>query len=327
MDFLHSSVFAASTDATTDASADGTASDDPSAELLPGATDSGSLSGKELVVGYPGTEEPVIDGETIEIAAGEVTALIGPNGSGKSTLLKTLAKQLDHDAGSVLVDGQNIHSLDAKALAKRLGLLSQQSTSPNSLTVEDLVYHGRYPHRGFFEEVTMEDQDAVNRAMELAGVTHLYDRELGSLSGGQKQLAWIAMTLAQETDILLLDEPTTFLDPHHQLEVLEIVERLHDESDITVVLVLHDIEQAARYADHVVALREGEIQARGAPDEVVTEELLADVFRIEAEVTQDSNGPSITMVRPIHDDTGADSADDAGEKSSTGTESGSDATE
>ncbi|GAA0658346.1 ABC transporter ATP-binding protein [Salarchaeum japonicum] len=304
------SIFTARTDATTDASTDDAPRDDLNAELLPSDTDAGSLSGTELVVGYPGTEEPVIDGETIEVAAGEVTALIGPNGSGKSTLLKTLAKQLDHDAGSVLVDGQDIHSLDAKALAKRLGLLSQQSASPNSLTVEDLVYHGRYPHRGFFEEVTMDDQDAVNRAMELAGVTHLYDRELGSLSGGQKQLAWIAMVLAQETDILLLDEPTTFLDPHHQLEVLEIVERLHDESDITVVLVLHDIEQAARYADRVVALRDGEIQARGAPDEVVTEELLADVFRIEAEVAHGPNGPSVTMVRPLHADADGDADDE-----------------
>jgi len=271
-------------------------------DLLAGDQGAGELMGKDLVIGYPGTETPVIDGETIEVEPGSVTALIGPNGSGKSTLLKTLARQLDAEAGSVLVDGSDIHSLAPKEMAKKLGLLSQESASPNSLTVEDLIYHGRHPHRGFFEQVTEADQAAVNRAMELAGVGHLRTRELGSLSGGQKQLAWIAMILAQETDILLLDEPTTFLDPHHQLEVLEIVEKLHDESDITVVLVLHDIEQAARYADHVIALRDGEIQARGAPEEVVTEELLADVFRIEATVEAGAHGPTVSMESPLHDD-------------------------
>ncbi|WP_233255096.1 ABC transporter ATP-binding protein [Halopenitus persicus] len=262
----------------------------------------GELVGEDLVVGYPDTASPVIEGETVEIEPGSVTALIGPNGSGKSTLLKTLANQLDVDAGSVLVDGSDVHSLEPKELARNLGLLSQESTSPNGMTVEDLVYHGRYPHRGFFETVTKEDQAAVNRAMELAGIAHLRTRDLGSLSGGQRQLAWIAMVLAQETDILLLDEPTTFLDPHHQLEVMEIVETLHDESDVTVVLVLHDIEQAARYADHVIALRDGAIQARGSPSEVVTEALLADVFRIEATVEAGRNGPTVTMEGPLHDD-------------------------
>jgi len=279
-----------------------TTAEDGQADLLAGESDAGELAGKELVVGYPGTETPVIEGETIEVEPGSVTALIGPNGSGKSTLLKTLAKQLDAEAGSILVDGNDIHSLGPKEMAKKLGLLSQESTSPNSLTVEDLIYHGRYPHRGFFEKVTTKDQAAVNRAMELAGVGHLRTRELGSLSGGQKQLAWIAMILAQETDILLLDEPTTFLDPHHQLEVMEIVEKLHDESDITVVLVLHDIEQAARYSDQMIALRDGEIQSRGPPEEVVTEELLADVFRIEATVEAGSTGPKVTMESPLHDD-------------------------
>lgn len=275
---------------------------DEQVDLLAGNGSGGEIAGKRLVVGYPGAETPVIKDETVEVKPGAVTVLIGPNGSGKSTLLKTLARQLEPESGSVLLDGSDIHSLDAKEMAKKLGLLSQEGTSPNSLTVEDLVYHGRYPHRGFFDRVTEDDQAAVNRAMELAGVSHLRTRELGSLSGGQRQLAWIAMVLAQETDILLLDEPTTFLDPHHQLEVMEIVERLRDESDITVVLVLHDIEQAARYADHVVALRDGTIQARGPPEDVLTEELLADVFRIEATVEQGASGPKVTMQSPLHDE-------------------------
>lgn len=262
---------------------------------------SSDLTGEELVIGYPSADEPVIERETITTKPGAVTALIGPNGSGKSTLLKGLANQLAPEAGSVLIDGKDIHSLGGKDLARRLGLLSQESTAPDSLTVEDLVMHGRYPHRGFFESVTDADHRAVERAIELAGCDHLREREVGSLSGGQKQLAWIAMVLAQETDVLLLDEPTTFLDLHHQLEVMEIVETLRDESEITVIVVLHDIEQAARHADYMVALRDGEIQARGPPEEVVTEELLAEVFGIEAEVEPTGRGPRITPVRAIHE--------------------------
>jgi iron complex transport system ATP-binding protein len=179
-------------------------------------------------------------------------------------------------------------------------LLSQERSVPDSITVEDLVFHGRYPHRGFFETVSDEDRQAVDDAIELAGCGHLREREVGSLSGGQKQLAWIAMALAQETDILLLDEPTTFLDLHHQLEVMDIIETLREQSDITVVVVLHDIEQAARLADYVVALKDGEIQARGTPEEVVTEELLATVFEIEANVESTAHGPRVEPLRPCH---------------------------
>ena len=267
----------------------------------PDGSEASELSGEGLVLRYPSTDEPVIDGERLVATPGAVTALVGPNGSGKSTLLKGLAEQLVPDDGTVLLDGRDVHSMGTKELARRLGLLSQESTSPESITVEDLVYHGRYPYRGFFEITTEEDVDAVDRAIDLAGCGHLRDREVGSLSGGQKQLAWIAMVLAQDTDVLLLDEPTTFLDLHHQLEVMEIVETLRDESDITVVVVLHDIEQAARLADEMVALKNGAIQARGTPEEVVTEELLADVFEIDAEVDATERGPRVTPLRARHD--------------------------
>ncbi len=260
------------------------------------------FEGEDLVISYQSTDEPVIGGESIHVPPGEVTALVGPNGSGKSTLLKGLANQLALDDGTVLLDGKDIHSLETKQLARKLGLLSQENVSPDSITVEDLVGHGRYPHRGFFESMTDEDRQAIDRAISLAGVDHLRDREVGSLSGGQKQLVWIAMVLAQETNVLLLDEPTTFLDLHHQLEVMEIIETLRDESDITVVLVLHDIDQAARYADHMVALKDGSIYARGTPDEVVTEALLADVFEIDANVEVTDRGPRIDPLRPRHDD-------------------------
>jgi len=260
------------------------------------------FSGEDLVIGYPSADEPVVDDESISVAPGEVTALVGPNGSGKSTLLKGLADQLSLDGGTVLIDGEEVHSFETKELARRLGLLSQENVAPDTITVEKLVEHGRYPHRGFFDGLTDEDRAAVDRAIDLAGVDHLRGRDVGSLSGGQKQLVWIAMVLAQETDVLLLDEPTTFLDMHHQLEVMEIVETLREASDKTVVVVLHDLQQAARLADKVVALQDGAVQGRGSPEAVVTEELLADVFEIEAEVVPTERGPQITPLRPLHDD-------------------------
>jgi iron complex transport system ATP-binding protein len=267
--------------------------------------------GEELVISYPSADEPVIDGESLRVPAGQVTALVGPNGSGKSTLLKGLADQLGLDAGRVLLNGEDVHALDPKQLARKLGLLSQENTSPGTIAVEKLVEHGRYPHRGFFDGLSAADREAIDRAISLAGIEHLRGREVGSLSGGQKQLVWIAMILAQETDVLLLDEPTTFLDLHHQLEVMEIVETLRDESDITVVLVLHDIDQAARYADHMVALKDGSIYARGPPAAVVTEQLLAEVFGIDAEVEHTARGPRVVPLRPRHDaDVGSDGPGD-----------------
>ena len=172
------------------------------------------FKGEDLVIGYPSGDQPVIGGESVAVAPSEVTALVGPNGSGKSTLLKGLADQLALDDGTVMLDGKDIHALETKELARKLGLLSQENTSTESISVEKLVEHGRYPHRGFFDSMTDEDRQAIDRAISLAGVEHLREREVGSLSGGQKQLVWIAMVLAQETDVLLLDEPTTFLDLH-----------------------------------------------------------------------------------------------------------------
>jgi len=277
----------------------------PSADSSDAGTDETAsrtaLDAEELVVGYPSADEPVIDGQTLAVPEGEVTALIGPNGSGKSTLLKGLANRLEPDDGRVLLDGRRVDSFESKELARKLGRLSQQNTAPDTISVEELVERGRYPHRGFFESQTDSDQRAVDEAISMAGVEHLRHREVGTLSGGQTQLVWIAMALAQDTDVLLLDEPTTFLDPHHQLEVMQIVETLRDESDITVVLVLHDIAQAARYADNVVALKDGSVYARGPPKEVITKPLLADVFDIEATVIETEYGPQVVPIEPLGD--------------------------
>jgi len=281
-----------------DSPADGESTDDGHADSETAASE---FRGEDLVVGYPSSEQPVIDGASIEVAPGEVTALVGPNGSGKSTLLKGLADQLALDSGVVRLDGTDIHDMETKELARKLGLLSQENVAPDSITVEQLVEHGRYPHRGFFDGLTDADRAEIDRAIELAGVEHLREREVGQLSGGQKQLVWIAMVLAQDTDVLLLDEPTTFLDLHHQLEVMEIVRTLRDDSDMTVVVVLHDIQQAARHADRMVALKDGEIRARGPPEAVITERLLADVFEIDAAVERTPRGPRIEPLHPRHE--------------------------
>ncbi|SNZ16293.1 iron complex transport system ATP-binding protein [Natronoarchaeum philippinense] len=243
-----------------------------------------ALVGDDLELSYPTSDGTVVDCARLDIPEGEVTALVGPNGSGKSTLLKALSDRLDPDEGVVRIRGQDLDSFDKKELARELGVLSQENDSLDSITVEDLTYHGRYPHRGFFDSVTEDDREAVERALDLAGVEHLRDAELGQLSGGQKQLAWIAMVLAQDTDVLLLDEPTTFLDLYHQFRVLETVRQLNERKDVTVAVVLHDIAQAARFADYLVAMCDGELYDWGPPEDVVTEQLLADVFGVEATV-------------------------------------------
>ncbi|WP_276259794.1 ABC transporter ATP-binding protein [Haloglomus litoreum] len=269
----------------------------------PGSAEAGAaaseLVGRDLAIGYPATDEPVVECERVVIPAGEVTALVGPNGSGKSTLLKALAGQLEPWSGTVELDGQDVYALDDKARARKVGLLSQEREEPGSLTVENLVQHGRYPYRGFLDGLADADRSAVDRAIEQAGVEHLRDRPISDLSGGQKQLAWVAMSLAQETDVLLLDEPTTFLDLRHQLNVLETVRSLNADRDVTVGVVLHDISQAARYADNLIAMQDGEPYDWGPPTEVVTEELLADVFGVDATVREGLDGPEIVPRRPL----------------------------
>jgi len=270
------------------------------------------VNGTDLVVGYPGQDDPVIDDESIAVPPDEVTALIGPNGSGKSTLLKALADKISPDNGTVHIDGRTLAEFGSKELARKLGLLSQENVVPTGISVGDLVERGRYPHTGFFESLSDEDRAAVDDAIELAGIEHLRDRDVDSLSGGQKQLVWIAMAIAQDTDVLLLDEPTTFLDPQHQMEVMQIVETLRDESRITVVLVLHDIAQAARYADNIVALKDGSMHARGPPEEVITEQLLADVFEIQAAVLETDFGLQVVPVGPVDGGQSAQLSDSEG---------------
>jgi iron complex transport system ATP-binding protein len=259
-----------------------------------------AIVGESLVLGYPTADGPVVECDRVDVPTGEVTALVGPNGSGKSTLLRGLSGQLEPETGHVLLDGREIDAFGSKELAREVGLLSQENEAPGSLTVEELVYHGRYPHRGFFEPVDDDDDRAVERAIDLAGIDHLRDEAVDELSGGQKQLAWIGMTLAQETDVLLLDEPTTYLDVRHQLRVMETIRRLNAEDGTTVAVVLHDISRAARYAHNLVAIKDGEIYEWGPPRRVVTEALMEEVFGIVASVETDTaDGPRIHPHRPL----------------------------
>ncbi|SEA66310.1 ABC transporter ATP-binding protein [Leifsonia sp. 21MFCrub1.1] len=243
------------------------------------------LAARDLSLAYEGGV--VVDALDLDIPSGRVTAIVGPNACGKSTLLRGLSRLLPPASGSVLLDGSDIHSLPTKQVAQRLGLLPQSPTAPDGITVADLVSRGRYPHQGWFRRWTAADDEAVAEAMTATGVTDLADRPVDELSGGQRQRVWIAMALAQRTDILLLDEPTTFLDLSHQLDVLDLLLDLNAARGTTVVMVLHDLNLAARYAGHLVAMRSGSIVAAGDPAAVVTAELVRDVFGVESVIADD----------------------------------------
>lgn len=243
------------------------------------------LQGRGLRLAYG--ERVVVDGLDIEVPDGTISAVIGPNGCGKSTLLRALARLLPPKSGQVLLDGKQIHKMPTKEVARVLGLLPQSPQAPEGLTVADLVARGRHPHQSWYRQWSSDDERAVAESLALTGIGDLAERAVDELSGGQRQRAWLSMALAQGTDLLLLDEPTTYLDLSHQVEVLDLIGRLHDDSGRTVVMVLHDLNLAARYADRLVAMRDGAIVAEGVPGEVLTEELLADVFGLNAKVIPD----------------------------------------
>jgi iron complex transport system ATP-binding protein len=226
----------------------------------------------------------VIPDFDLEIGRGEIITLIGPNGSGKSTVLKALARLLDTRAGTVYLNGRDIHSLSTKEVAKQLCILPQNPGAPVDLTVRELASYGRSPHQPWYIHDDAQSRQVVEWALKEAGVADLADRRLQQLSGGERQRAWIAMALAQQPKILLLDEPTTFLDISHQLEVMELLKRLNGDLNLTVLMVLHDLNQAFRYSDRLVLIRKGQKVAEGVPEKVITKELLKEVYRVDAEI-------------------------------------------
>lgn len=229
----------------------------------------------------------VIDGLSLRIPAGEITVLIGPNGCGKSTLLRAMARLMKPQSGAVYLDGEAITRLPTKEVARRLGVLPQGPVAPEGLTVRDLAIQGRYPHQRWLQQWSEEDQRLVDQALTVTGMHAFADRPLETLSGGQRQKAWIAMALAQNTPLLLLDEPTTYLDLAHQIEVLDLLADLNRAQGRTIVMVLHDLNQACRYAHYLVAMHAGRIVAAGAPEDVMTEEIVQQVFGIACRIVSD----------------------------------------
>ncbi|WP_225878139.1 ABC transporter ATP-binding protein [Spongiactinospora rosea] len=242
------------------------------------------LHGTDLTLGYG--EREIATNLQIAIPDRSFTVIIGPNACGKSTTLRALARMLKPRTGAVYLDGGVITSLPSKEVARRLGLLPQSSIVPDGITVADLVSRGRYPHQRLMRQWSREDEAAVNAAMDATHVSDLADRPVDELSGGQRQRVWLAMVLAQETPILLLDEPTTFLDIAHQIEVLDLCADLHEQGR-TLVAVLHDLNQACRYATHLIVMRDGRIIAEGDPAQIVTADLVAEVFDLRCEIIED----------------------------------------
>ncbi|MEB3213830.1 MAG: ABC transporter ATP-binding protein [Leptolyngbyaceae bacterium] len=240
----------------------------------------------------------IIDQLDLAIPTGKITALVGPNGCGKSTLLKGLGRLIKPRKGVVHLDGRSIAKQPTKAIARQLGLLPQSPVAPEGLTVRELVAQGRYPYQNWLQQWSEADEQAVEKALTITEMTELCDRPMDTLSGGQRQRAWIAMTLAQETDILLLDEPTTFLDLAHQIEVLDLLYDLNQSQQRTIVMVLHDLNQACRYADYLITLRDGQVYAQGIPSQVMTDKIVRDVFGIDSRIISDPVAGT-TMCIPI----------------------------
>ncbi|SEN53922.1 ABC transporter ATP-binding protein [Paenibacillus sp. OV219] len=243
------------------------------------------LEARGLSLSYGGSY--IFEDLNLSIPKGKVTVFIGSNGCGKSTLLRSMARLLKPQRGSVVLEGADIAGMSTKEVARKLAILPQGPTTPEGLTVLQLVKQGRYPYQSWLKQWSQEDEASVQAALLATGMTELAERAVDALSGGQRQRAWIAMTIAQETPIILLDEPTTYLDLTHQIEVLDLLDAMNRNEQRTVVMVLHDINLACRYADHIVAIRDGRIESQGRPDEVIDEALIEKVFRLKCDIIPD----------------------------------------
>ncbi|WP_409290385.1 ABC transporter ATP-binding protein [Peribacillus sp. SCS-37] len=252
------------------------------------------LSADKLNIAYE--ERTIVENLNLEFKPGKITAIIGPNGCGKSTILKTMARLHPAASGAVYLDGKLIHKEPAKGVAKKLAILPQSPQSPEGLSVHELISYGRTPHQTGFSRLSARDLSMIEWSLEVTGLKDLKDQAVDTLSGGQRQRAWIAMAIAQETDLLMLDEPTTYLDLSHQLEVLQLLQKLNHDNGRTIVMVLHDLNQAARFAHELVAIKSGRIVRQGTPAEVMTPDMLQEVFNIEAEIVADPRTGKPAMI-------------------------------
>ena len=240
---------------------------------------------KDLNISYGNLD--IVKDLNLSIPKGKITTIIGSNGCGKSTILKTIARILQPKSGSIYINGKDINTQKTKDIAKVMAVLPQSPQAPSGLTVEELIAYGRFPHQKGFGKLKKEDNDIINWALEVTGISEFRDRSIEALSGGQRQRAWIAMALAQETDILVLDEPTTYLDLAHQLEVLKLLEDLNKKQGTTIVMVIHELNNAARFADHMIGVKKGQIICQGSAHDVMTKENLKELFNIDAEIVND----------------------------------------
>lgn len=258
------------------------------------------LSAEKVIAGYD--KKVIINEMDVLIPSNKISVIIGANGCGKSTLLKTFSKLIKPDSGSIVLDGKEITAYPSRTLAQTLGLLPQSPVVPEGITVFDLVCRGRFPYRTLMKGMNKSDFEAVEEAMEIMGITELANRSVDELSGGQRQRVWIALALAQQTDILLLDEPTTFLDIAYQIEILDLLTELNQKRGTTIVMVLHDINLSARYADYLFALCDGELIIQGTPGDIISPELIKKVFRLECSVMKDpvSDSPLIIPIGKYH---------------------------
>ena len=243
------------------------------------------LNGEQVTIGYGDTT--IINHLDVEIPDGKVTSIIGPNGCGKSTLLKALSRLLSVKDGTINLDGESIHTQSTKEIAKKIAILPQSPEVADGLTVGELVSYGRFPHQKGFGRLSKKDKDEIEWSLNVTGITEFRHQSINDLSGGQRQRVWIAMALAQKTDIIFLDEPTTYLDISHQLEILELVQHLNKELGCTIVMVLHDINQAIRFSDYLLIMKEGHIIDNGPTDQVLSKEILESVFNIDAVLGKD----------------------------------------
>lgn len=258
-----------------------------------------SIEARQVALGYSGKIiSPCLD---LTISKPEIISIIGPNGSGKSTFLKALSRLLPPETGAILLNGKDIHRMKPNEVARMLAVLPQSVQAPGDMRVYDLVGNGRSPYIGLFGRPAAADQSAIQTAIEATGIDELAHRRLDTLSGGERQRAWLAMALAQQPQILMLDEPTTYLDVHHQLEFMKLVEKLHREMQLTVVMVLHDLNHAARFSHRVIAMKNGKIFADGTPQEVLTTENFRLLYGVEATVMTIEQGGSVHLVCLPHD--------------------------
>ena len=244
-----------------------------------------ALETRKLTLSYG--ERNIIEALDLNIPRGKITVFIGSNGSGKSTLLRSLARLLKPKEGAILLEGESIAKRSTKEVAKRLAILPQGPSAPEGLTIHQLVKQGRYPYQNWLQQWSEEDEQMVKKALEATQLTEMASRSVDSLSGGQRQRAWIAMTLAQGTDTILLDEPTTYLDMSHQIEILDLLYELNETEQRTIVMVLHDLNLACRYAHHIVAVHNQTVVAEGAPEKILTTDLVRTVFDMDCQITLD----------------------------------------